>query len=36
MTVPYRLLGIAGTLKNAPEWASRPLNASPLRGKPVL
>ena len=28
--------GIPGTLKNAIDWASRPHNGSPLRGKPVL
>lgn len=28
--------GIPGVLKNALDWASRPHNGSPLRGKPVL
>lgn len=28
--------GIPGVLKNALDWASRPHNASPLKGKPVL
>ena len=28
--------GIPGTLKNAIDWASRPHNGSPLKGKPVL
>lgn len=28
--------GIPGTLKNAVDWASRPHNGSPLKGKPVL
>ena len=28
--------GMPGTLKNAIDWASRPHNGSPLKGKPVL
>ena len=28
--------GVPGVLKNALDWASRPHNTSPLRGKPVL
>ena len=28
--------GVPGVLKNALDWASRPHNGSPLRGKPVL
>jgi chromate reductase len=28
--------GTSGVLKNALDWASRPANASPLKGKPVL
>ena len=28
--------GVPGVLKNALDWASRPHNASPLRGKPAL
>ena len=28
--------GIPGVLKNALDWASRPHNGSPLKGKPVL
>ena len=28
--------GIPGTLKNALDWASRPHNHSPLKGKPIL
>jgi chromate reductase len=36
MTPTQRLLGIAGVLKNALDWASRPHNGSPLGNKPVL